>query len=266
MIDPYYQDSHVTIYHATWQEVLYEMQPGSVDCVMTSPPYNLVRNWIDSNGPNSIHKIWARKIQNDWYDDDLPEEEYQEQQRCVLEEAIRVCAGSVFYNHKVRHAVKRLGRVIDPMEWMGGLPLWGEIIWDRCGGMGHNSHRFVPSDERIYQFSRPKTWHQLGYTNIWRIPARPQELDHPCPFPLEIPLRCIAATTDPGDSVLDMYMGSGTTLLAARVLGRRAIGIERVEAFCELTARRLQDHDSTDLDRWTHEQSVLVEQTDEATP
>lgn len=68
----------------------------------------------------------------------------------------------------------------------------------------------------------------------------PTDVDgHPCPFPLELPKRCIAATTDLGDVVLDPFMGSGTTLRAAKDLGRKAIGIEIEERYCEIAAKRL---------------------------
>ena len=62
---------------------------------------------------------------------------------------------------------------------------------------------------------------------------------HPAPFPVELARRCIRLSTWPGEFVLDPFAGTGTTLLAAAQLGRRAIGIERSEKYCELAARRL---------------------------
>lgn len=160
----------------------------------------------------------------------------------MLKELLRVCSSSVFYNHKVRYAIKRAGRIIHPMEWLRGLPLWGEIVWDRGGGITHNSRRYAVADERIYWLRKPAVWNETGLTSVWRVAALPQGVNHPCPFPLEIPKRCIRLATNPGDTVLDPYCGSGSTLLAALILGRRAIGIERVKKFCEVTAERMRQH------------------------
>ena len=85
-----------------------------------------------------------------------------------------------------------------------------------------------------------------------RIPTRPTGMhassafpqsigaEHPCPYPEELPQRCILATTAIADVVLDPFAGSGTTLVAAKRWQRQAIGIEISEAYCELAAGRLQ--------------------------
>jgi hypothetical protein len=62
---------------------------------------------------------------------------------------------------------------------------------------------------------------------------------HPAPMPVEVARRCIRLSTWPGEVVLDPFAGLGTTLLAARQLGRRAMGIERSERYCELAVSRL---------------------------
>lgn len=62
---------------------------------------------------------------------------------------------------------------------------------------------------------------------------------HPAQFPIALPAWFISAATGPGGSVLDPFMGSGTTLRAAKDLGRKAIGIEINEAYCEIAAKRL---------------------------
>jgi site-specific DNA-methyltransferase (adenine-specific) len=80
-------------------------------------------------------------------------------------------------------------------------------------------------------------WPALCST-VWQIaPARRD--GHPAPMPVEVARRAIRLSTWPGETVLDPFAGSGTTLLAARQLGRHAIGIERSEAYCALAVDRL---------------------------
>jgi DNA methylase len=80
-------------------------------------------------------------------------------------------------------------------------------------------------------------WPELCST-VWQLTPAHRE-GHPAPFPVELAARCIRLSTWPGEVVLDPFAGSGSTLLAARDLGRRAIGIERSERYCELAVRRL---------------------------
>ena len=81
-------------------------------------------------------------------------------------------------------------------------------------------------------------WPALCST-VWQITPAPRTGGHPAPFPLELARRAIRLSTWPGEVVVDPFAVSGTTLLAARQLDRRAIGIEASQAYCELAARRL---------------------------
>ena len=76
-------------------------------------------------------------------------------------------------------------------------------------------------------------------TDVWRIPAvspwEKQEGKHPTQKPLRLLYRIILASTNEGDTVLDPFSGSGTTGIAANLLGRKYIGIEQDEQFCELS-------------------------------
>jgi site-specific DNA-methyltransferase (adenine-specific) len=75
-------------------------------------------------------------------------------------------------------------------------------------------------------------------STVWNL--RPADrVGHPAPFPVEVARRCIRLSSWPGETVLDPFAGSGTTLLAARQLGRRAIGIEASERYCALAVERL---------------------------
>lgn len=220
-------------------ELLKALPDGCVEIAVTSPPYNLVNKWSATLGPRSIFQNWQARKEASWYADDLPEEEYQRAQTIVLQETMRVCHSSVFYNHKLRYAWKRVGRIIHPLEWLGALPIWAEIIWDRGSGMTFNSRRLVNIDERIYWLKKPRKWNALNYQSIWRINQDTEAPDHPCAFPTEIPKRCIELVTDLGDVILDPYLGSGTTAVAALKFGRHFLGFEISEEYCRIARERI---------------------------
>lgn len=233
---PYYEDESSTIFHGDCIEVLRGIGDGAVDISVTSPPYNL--NKKASGGGTS------KRDYSDWYADEMPERAYRAWQTTVLEELCRVCKSSIFYNHRIRYAwhsrnnFRTPSNIYHPLDWLKDFPIWCEIVWYRSGTTGHGNGRFRLADERIYQIKKPTLFNDDGVSTVWTIlPERDSE--HPCPFPVEIPTRCITSTTSPNDCVIDPFCGSGTTLIAAKRLGRRSIGIEREEKYCEMAAKRM---------------------------
>ena len=218
--------------------VLPLLEAGSVDAVVTSPPYNLCKKWWDC-GANGIHKELAAKFANEWYPDEVDEPEYQEQQRRVVSECERISCGCVCYNHKVRHAFKRKGQTFHPIQWLPAERLWVEIIWDRGPGPAVNCRRPTMADERIFVFNRPAAWNDLKLTTIWRMRAGSDQ-DHPCAFPLELPVRLIQSFTNEGMVVADPYSGSGTTGVACIRTGRRFIGIELDAGYYRIACDRIR--------------------------
>lgn len=110
-----------------------------------------------------------------------------------------------------------------------GVPEMGEYEWI-MGFAGHG-HRFV---RRLTHADR-KAW---GYAGVWKINTVPANDDHPAMFPLELPERCIKMHSDPGGTVLDPFMGSGTTLIGCERLGRQCMGIELSPAYCAVALER----------------------------
>jgi site-specific DNA-methyltransferase (adenine-specific) len=244
---PYFERDGITIYHGDCRDVLPSID--DVSCVVTSPPYNQLGSRIPAT-PSGIWRDMGRgftdSITELGYGDDMPEAEYQEWQRSV---ALALAAavlpgGSFFYNHKLRY---RDGVILHPVELVrtfAGWRLQQEIVWSRPGSMTFNARMFAPSDERVLWLVRDgakHTWNQasVGHLTVWRIPPAADIDGHPCPFPTALAVRCIDATTNSGDLILDPFMGSGTTLRAAYDLGRRAVGIEIEERYCEIAAKRL---------------------------
>jgi site-specific DNA-methyltransferase (adenine-specific) len=101
------------------------------------------------------------------------------------------------------------------------------------------SYRRPPTDGRHGDIERDEF---LAWTlGMWTFAgANPRRVGHPAPFPEELPRRLIKLYSYPGDLVLDPFAGSGTTLVAAKRLGRHSLGIEINPTFCELTIRNLQ--------------------------
>lgn len=223
--------------HGDCTEVLKTLQSGSAMICVTSPPYNL--NKRASGGGTS-------KMNYDgWYPDDMPEEEYQAWQKETVSQLVRVCESSVFYNHRIRYAWHSRNKhrtpsnIYHPMDWLSGFPIWCEIIWYRASTTGHANGRFRLADERIYQLKKPTVFHDLGLTTVWNIPPSKNE-GHVCTFPEELVKRCILSCTNEGDTVIDPFMGSGTTGVVCKKLNRKFIGIERDENYFKLARERLE--------------------------
>jgi len=247
-VTPYYEDSEygITIYHGEALATLAALD--GVVCTVTSPPYNTLTH-AASSSPTGMHadSKWSRRAASG-YADDMDESEYAEWQSSIANAVAGASTAdaAMFYNHKLRYRNRTPLHPLDIVREFDGWHLRQELIWHRQISMVQNARMFPPSEERIYWLVRDLEDHRWEpgshrWLSVWPIrPVSDQGTDgHPCPFPATIPKRCISATTSPGDLVLDPFMGSGTTLRAAKDLGRRAIGIEISEAYCEIAAKRL---------------------------
>lgn len=245
---PYYEHAGITIFHGDCREVLPGLPP--VDLVFTSPPYNLggepwphLGNWKPGDGHTGKRKwsvgVACSGIQYASHDDAMPHGEYVLWQRSCLSLCWAALAadGAIFYNHKPRVIGAKLWT---PLELTEGIPVRQIIIWARAGGINYTPVAYTPTHEWIIVLAREgfrlRDKSASGVGDVWRVSQRP-DAEHPAPFPLGLPLAALE-TTKPG-LVLDPFMGSGTTLVAAKQLGRRAIGIEIEERYCELAAKRL---------------------------
>lgn len=221
---------------------------GKVDAVVTSPPYNqmtgLLREPSGSWAKPDFGRAFVEHWQANGYTDDLPEADYQAKQNKIFAEIRAICneTASLFYNHQLRW---RDGVLLHPVDWFRprGWRLRTEIVWDRCGGMMFNARMFCRFDERILWFTASERWKwnqsHVGLGTVWRI-AREQNKEHPVAFPVDLPLNCIGAATEPGDAVLDPFMGSGTTGVACAKLGRKFIGIEIEEKYFGIACERIR--------------------------
>lgn len=230
------EDGSVRLYCADCLDVLPDIACTSADIAVSSPPYNM----IPSVNPSGMLAESRRKKAEGYvsHADDMDESEYQEWLRQVFGECKRICEGLVWINHKTRF-INKLGRHplhIFPWEFHS------EIIWSRPGSTTLNAKRYAPSHELIFGFGTPHYWDRCNDTKltVWHLPPCTDIKDHPCPFPLEIPIRCIESSCPVGGWVIDPFMGSGTTGVAAVSLNRKFIGIEKEPKYFEIAIKRIE--------------------------
>lgn len=239
----YYQDDSVTLFHGDCLDVMRTMADESVDIVVTSPPYNMGLvpggNGRGMYRPGASNKAGRFRDGYGAHDDAMEQGAYDAWQREVLAECWRVSRLGVFYNHRprVEHGVLR-----EPLGNDFGIPLRQRIIWNRGTGIDVNLRAFCTRGEYVFLFAKPDfklASHAMsGMGDVWDLGIdREMTGKHPAPFPVALPARCIEAVG--AKSVLDPFVGSGTTLRAAADLGISGIGIELEEKFCDLTMSRL---------------------------
>jgi site-specific DNA-methyltransferase (adenine-specific) len=248
----YYGEDGAWLYHDDNRSRLEKLREDGVmvDCTVTSAPYGSVLSRLPKDGKFTgmlKESGWMRKMADNRYEDEMDEGEYRENERQLAALVLDVSApgASFFYNHKLRFRDQEVLHPLDIVRSFDGWEMKQEIIWNRGVAVAFNARIFAPSDERIYWLVKPggrHKWNQeaAGWMTVWNMrPMNAGGGDHPCPFPIELAQKCIAATTSPGDLVLDYYLGSGTTMRAAKDLGRQSIGIESESRFCRIAVDRL---------------------------
>ena len=213
MTAPYYQDEWVTLYHGDCREVLPSL---SADVLITDPPYG-----VGLTTKTSDYRLKASTL----YADD------PETIRALIAEAVplalsRTTRGLIFCGARMLFAYPEpasVGVVFTP-NGAGQCP-WGFQV-------GHPI-LFYGRDPYLEdgKGSRP---------NGFRTEQPNREvIDHPCPKPLAWMTWAVNRASRLGETVLDPFAGSGTTLIAAKKDGRRSIGVEISETYCEIIVKRL---------------------------
>ena len=212
---PYFQDDDVVIYHGDCRDILPTLEP--VDLVLTDPPYNKVNRV--THGLRSIDKGRA--------DSGVFDLEFTAREIVRLCQSAYVWCGTEQVSDWRRLFVESgLSTRLCIWEKPNPSPMNGEHIW-------------LSSIEACVFGKKPKaTFNEFCASPVWHDP-RDNETPHPTEKPLSLFARLLLVSSNPGDTILDPFMGSGTTLRAAKDLGRKAVGIEIEERYCEIAARRM---------------------------
>ncbi len=242
-------------------EDLSPIEPESIDFVMTSPPYWNLKDYGHPGqiGAESYH-------------------EYLDRLSRVWEECYRVARpGAVFVLNVGNRRVKKkfYPIAIDIASRMTGWELWDQVVWYIPNALPQpNAYRerlldnkfenllvFTKDGSTDYTFHKPRVPQKYATAdprvgnknprgrcvgNVIRIPAyRPPNVRdlgyHVAAYPEELVAFMLECYTDPGDTVLDPFVGSGTTLKVARHMGRAGVGVELNPDFAELIKNRIDE-------------------------
>lgn len=241
---------------------LKKMKDHSIDHCITDPPYNISGydgkkeiGWLSSNSTWKSEKKFM-KIDEKW--DSFTQESFQEFTLQWMSELKRIIKPNgnilIFGSYHNIYLVGELARHLD-------LRIINSIIWFKRNAFPNITQRMLcESTEQIVWAAngsqkKAKNWtfnyHVLkGMTengkqmrNMWDIPMTPTSErkfgKHPSQKPLELGKRLVLGFTNPGDTIIDPFAGSGTFLCSAKSFGRKYVGIERDPSFVELSKIRL---------------------------
>lgn len=152
--------------------------------------------------------------------------------------------------------VKLVGGNLEQYAYDAGLFLYDRRIWKKDPAWANckwttNTLKAVSETEDLYVFWKPgeyvvnrdrltgQEWREWGYRQIWEIPSVRSNDIHPAMFPMALAYRVIKLYTDENDIVLDPFLGSGTTAIAAVHLNRKFIGIEKLERYYNIAKDRI---------------------------
>lgn len=229
------------IYNENCINTMTHMEDSSVNCIITSPPYNLGGDFHTfCNGKRVTYGDYNT------YKDKLTESDYQEWQVDILNECHRILKddGTMFYNHKNR-IVK--GKIISPLEWINksDFNISQIVVLNLKSTANVDKRRFLPVHELLFVLNKninTKLNNLECLTDVWEMKKVPRKTSgHPATFHIDLPLRCIKAGTQEGDIVYDPFSGTGTVAKACVETNRKFIGSEIDEEYYHLSVENIQN-------------------------
>jgi site-specific DNA-methyltransferase (adenine-specific) len=222
------------------------LEDNSVDLVFTSPPYNMrlrIRNGKYTEREKAEH--FSKKY--DYFNDALPLNDFYDFHKKVLKELLRV-SKVVCYNFQIVTGSKEaFFKIIGDFNQQ----IKDVLIWDKGHGqpamnekVTNSCYEFIlvlESDEKKGRMIRNATFERGKFNNILRVGrSRSISNSHGAVFPIKLAQEIISNFSNKTDLVLDPFMGSGTTAVACKQLGREFIGFEICEEYCKIANKRLE--------------------------
>jgi site-specific DNA-methyltransferase (adenine-specific) len=238
---PYYEDPHVTIYHGNCMAVLDEMPTGTLGGCITDPPYSSGGKFRgDRANASASDKYSSRTVAlPNFAGDNRDQRGFLTWCTIWMSEVLRVCEdGAPFFSFT---DWRQLPTMTDAVQ-CGGWNWQGIFVWDKVNGRMQTNRPQQSLEYITYGVSGATRTHDEGDAAYLapiiraKVPPNDERL-HITEKPIDV-IQYLMPLMRPGVTVVDPFMGSGTTLVAARNLGRKAIGIELEEKYCEIAAER----------------------------
>jgi len=238
------------VYFESCLDTLNKMDDNSVDCVITSPPYNM--NLRISKGRYHSRQI-VKELSTKYsgFDDNLPIDEYNKFHSKILRELLRV-SKVVFYNVQIVTGSKR-----SVFKMMGDFheQLKDIIIWDKGVAQPSMQKQVInrrselilvfETDYPISRQYRYAKYERGKLEDIWKIKrGKKINKNQGATFPEELVFKILDNFTSEGDVIYDPFMGTGTTAIVSKKMKRRFLGSEICEEYFELIKKRLNDLES----------------------
>jgi len=197
--------------------VMKDIPDNSVDLVLTDPPYNAGREYDNDNLNKKEQMIFINK----W-----------------MSECKRITKDNLVIIIGVKYHVPFTKWLIENMNYC-----W-EFVWWKSNGMLNGKATFSNFEKVLWFSKNDGTYYRQKpeYTDVWNIPIRIKENNwgHTTPKDIRGIEKIIKLLSKKGDLILDPFLGSGTTAVAAKQLNRNFIGIEISEKYCEIARQRLR--------------------------
>lgn len=226
-ITPYYDHAGISIYHGDCREVLSGIYPPPFDLICTDPPYG-TQDLGGGYGRRQLHSTDGRNGRVIANDRDLS---------CI--EAVAPLLYGALRDGAWLMSFCAPRRMIETATLYAGagFEFAGHMVWDKGQpGLGYTV-RYSHEDVLLFKKGEPPR-PEPALLSVMRCTGSRADIDHPHEKP--IPVLCTLIRADATAlNILDPFMGSGSTLVAAKQMGRRAIGIEIEERYCEIAANRL---------------------------
>ncbi|MFX1405647.1 MAG: DNA-methyltransferase [Promethearchaeota archaeon] len=264
MIEPYFEEKDFILYHGDTLEILEQIEPEKFNLIFADPPYLLSNDGITCSSGKMVSVNKGDWDKSKGFEDDIKFiDNWLKCCRRVLKENGTIWISGTF------HVIFKVGYLLEK----NNFDIINDIIWYKPNAPPNLSCKYFTHSHEILLWARKDTnsQHTFNYEkmkiwdnqkdklknkdkqmrSVWSIPLIPKTEKkfgkHPTQKPLELLNRIIISSSNVGDTILDPFVGSGSTGIVCSILKRKFIGIDISKEYLDLAIKRYKDKDKESL-------------------